>query len=129
MFKRFAYIVGIALLALTMMAPSFPAQTAFAGDHLHGSEFVKRLGPWLWLQGRPFRFAGTNNYYPMYKSQFMVDDVLQRAADNDFRVEQLQPHIENYVCATADDHGFLATVPETPEAFLQAIGFYITMIR
>lgn len=51
-----------------------------------GSDFVKRSGADLRLHGRLFRFAGTNNYYLMYKSRFMVDDVLERAADSGFAV-------------------------------------------
>jgi|GEM_PF-382801 len=51
--------------------------------------FVRRSGPFLMQKGRPFRFAGSNNYYPMYKSQFMVDNVLQDAADAGFNVMRM----------------------------------------
>ena len=51
-----------------------------------GSDFVKQAGPELRLHGRVFRFAGSNNYYLLYKSQFMVDEVLNAAAAQGFRV-------------------------------------------
>jgi len=38
-----------------------------------------RRGNILKLNGEQFRFAGSSNYYLMYKSQFMVDDVLDAA--------------------------------------------------
>ncbi len=38
------------------------------------------------LHGQPFRFGGANNYYLIYKSQFMVDDLLTTAAQNEFNV-------------------------------------------
>jgi mannan endo-1,4-beta-mannosidase len=86
MFRRFGYITGAILLVLVMTMSPFPVQTASAHGGGHGHEFVTRDGPELRLDGRLFRFAGTNNYYLMYKSQLMVDDVLETAAANDFRV-------------------------------------------
>src|SRR5262249_1137776 len=38
------------------------------------------------FHGNVFRFAGSNNYYLMYKSHLMVDDVLNAARDQGFRV-------------------------------------------
>lgn len=49
-------------------------------------QFVRRSGTTLLLEGRPFRFGGANNYYLMYKSQAMVDDVLRSAAVQNFKV-------------------------------------------
>ena len=48
--------------------------------------FVQRHGSELRLDGKEFRFAGSSNYYLMYKSRLMVDDVLQDADDAGFRV-------------------------------------------
>lgn len=45
-----------------------------------GMPFVERQGDRAVLDGREFRFVGSNNYYQMYVSNFMVDDVLQTAA-------------------------------------------------
>lgn len=64
-----------------------PGESGFGWGHHHrGDGFVKRFGPRLWLNGEPFRFAGTNNYYLMYKSRFMVDDVLETADEAGFDV-------------------------------------------
>lgn len=59
-----------------------------AGEAPPAGAFVTRQGTRLELDGRDFRFAGSNNYYLMYGSPFMVDDVLgaaQRAGFNTLR--------------------------------------------
>jgi mannan endo-1,4-beta-mannosidase len=73
-------IAATAVLAASILAP-LPAAA-----HSTADGWVKRLGPNLWLDGKPFRFAGTNNYYLMYSSHYMVDDVLQTAAAESFTV-------------------------------------------
>jgi mannan endo-1,4-beta-mannosidase len=78
MLKRLGSMLMIMLVALAAAAP-----TTFAAQ---GNDFVKQAGPELRLHGRVFRFAGSNNYYPMYKSQFMVDDLFNTAAAQGFRV-------------------------------------------
>jgi mannan endo-1,4-beta-mannosidase len=45
------------------------------------SKFVRQEGTSLLLNGEPFRFAGTNNYYMHYKSNEMIDAVLDDAAE------------------------------------------------
>lgn len=42
--------------------------------------FVTTRGTQLVLDGRRFRFGGTNNYYLHYKSHYMIDSVLNDAA-------------------------------------------------
>ena len=79
-FRVFGFLVA-AMLAATVLVPG--AATAKSNS---GQDFVRRVGANLTLGGKPFRFAGTNNYYLMYKSPFMVDDVLQTAATNGFTV-------------------------------------------
>ena len=69
------------MLAATIVAPL----TASAKDGPK-DDFVRRDGPTLKLDGKPFEFVGTNNYYLGYKSQLMVDDVLSTAAANGFNV-------------------------------------------
>ncbi len=59
-----------------------------------GNQFVKQSAGQLRFNGKIYRFAGTNNYYLMYKSQAMVDDVLQAAAANDFRVIRMWGSLE-----------------------------------
>ncbi|MCI0396853.1 MAG: cellulase family glycosylhydrolase [Chloroflexi bacterium] len=85
MFRKSDWRMRTRLLLLIFVLLSLAAvATAQAGNN--GSDFVKRSGAELRLHGRVFRFAGTNNYYLMYKSQFMVDDVLETAAANGFTV-------------------------------------------
>jgi mannan endo-1,4-beta-mannosidase len=78
MLKKLGSLVMIMLVALAAAAP-----TTFAAQ---GNDFVKQAGPELRLHGKLFRFSGSSNYYLMYKSQFMVDDVLNAAAAQGFRV-------------------------------------------
>src|SRR6266545_3440741 len=82
MSRRIVSLIGIMLLVLAALAPG-AAPAVFAAQ---GNDFVKQAGPELRLHGQLFRFAGTNNYYLMYKSKFMVDDVLNAAAANHFTV-------------------------------------------
>jgi mannan endo-1,4-beta-mannosidase len=56
-------------------------------SHVSPSDgFVVRDGDDLKLDGRRFRFGGTNNYYLMYKSRLMVDDVFADASAAGFTV-------------------------------------------
>jgi mannan endo-1,4-beta-mannosidase len=75
------FAIMVVILAATVQPIAAPA--AFAAQ---GNEFVKQAGPELRLHGKIFRFAGSNNYYPMYKSKFMVDDLFQTAAARGFSV-------------------------------------------
>ncbi|WP_238008485.1 cellulase family glycosylhydrolase [Dactylosporangium sp. AC04546] len=70
-----------ALAGLTIVAS---AGAASAGVRHDG--FVTRQGADLTLDGRAFRFAGSNNYYLMYRSAAMVDDVFADAAGAGFTV-------------------------------------------
>jgi len=80
--NRLGYLAGVMLLVVAVLAPcAAPRALAAQGDG-----FVKRDGNVLMLNGQQFRFAGSNNYYPMYKSRFMVDEVFEPAAKNGFRV-------------------------------------------
>ncbi len=89
MLKRLVHLAGILILLLTLAMQPVLTRPALAGSSSQGNEFVKQAGPELRLHGQIFRFAGTNNYYLMYKSQFMVDDVLQTAAVNGFTVMRM----------------------------------------
>ncbi|HEU5103074.1 MAG TPA: hypothetical protein VFU22_28825 [Roseiflexaceae bacterium] len=81
--KRLGSLLMVTLVALMASVQPIAAPATFAAQ---GSDFVKQAGPELRLHGKVFRFAGSNNYYPMYKSEFMVDDVLNTAASQGFRV-------------------------------------------
>ena len=75
---RFAVLLALLAVALPASSPA-TVQTGQGG-------FVTRVGSELRLDGREFRFAGSNNYYPIYKSAFMVDDLLETARAQGFDV-------------------------------------------
>ncbi|GIE94289.1 cellulase family glycosylhydrolase [Paractinoplanes rishiriensis] len=75
---RGAVVLATALLS-TMAA--VPASAAPAS-----SSFVTRSGNRLLLAGKPFRFAGTNNYYLHYQSAVARDNVIDKAAASGFTV-------------------------------------------
>jgi mannan endo-1,4-beta-mannosidase len=73
-------LAAAVLLFLGLLTASGPPASA------GGRHFVTRDGSTLRLDGRPFRFAGTNTYYLMYGSQLMVDDVFSRVKAAQFPV-------------------------------------------
>jgi mannan endo-1,4-beta-mannosidase len=77
------------VLALSVLSQPLSADATRSEQRPRANEFVRRVGPQLRLNGKPFRFAGSNNYYLMYKSQVMVDDVLESAAANDLTVMRI----------------------------------------
>jgi len=90
-------IVAIALLPLTAVSASVVAHAAPEAAAPEAApdaepavatkgEFVRRVGDGLVLAGRPYRFAGSNNYYPMYRSPAMVDALFTKAAAAGFDV-------------------------------------------
>lgn len=81
--KRLGSLLMAVLVALLATVQPLATPASFAAQ---GNDFVKQAGPELRLHGKLFRFAGSNNYYPMYKSKRMVDDLLATAASQGFRV-------------------------------------------
>lgn len=75
------------LIPVTLTAAGGTASARPAPDPR--DQFVTRKGADLYLGGKTFTFAGSNNYYPMYKSRAMVDAVLEKAADSGFQVMRL----------------------------------------
>lgn len=84
--KRIISLVGMMAVALVALLQPTATSTARAADTAQRRQFVQRIGSKLWLDRKEFRFAGTNNYYLMYSSPAMVDDVLTPAAANRFAV-------------------------------------------
>jgi mannan endo-1,4-beta-mannosidase len=74
MLKNLRYAMRVTLILLVLVGQSFSTPGVFAAQP---GGFVQRKGNTLMLDGKQFRFAGSSNYYLMYKSQFMVDDVLK----------------------------------------------------
>jgi len=85
MFKKLSHTLKIALLILTIVSQSMFTSGVLADGDSHNG-FVYRDGAKLKLNGQEFRFGGTNNYYLMYSSQYMVDDVINTAATQGFTV-------------------------------------------
>jgi mannan endo-1,4-beta-mannosidase len=94
MLSKLHRITGIVLYIVAAALQPLSIQTALADTSPQGNLFVKQAGPQLRLNGKVFRFAGSNNYYLMYKSQFMVDDVLSTAAANHFTVMRMSGSLE-----------------------------------
>ncbi|WP_162906968.1 cellulase family glycosylhydrolase [Allorhizocola rhizosphaerae] len=78
MIRRLLALVAVSTLALLSGAAAVQAHAE--------SGFVTRHGKDLRLNGKTFRFGGTNNYYLMYKSPLMVDDVFADAKAAGFTV-------------------------------------------
>jgi len=76
----------MAIAPLLLSVPQAASAHDSASGHHKQNPFVSRAGSELYLRGRPFRFAGSNNYYPIYKSPLMVTALLDKAAASDFSV-------------------------------------------
>lgn len=81
-----------AALAVGTVIPAIQAGPASAAVRVtvpgggEGDQFVRRIGAQLFLDGRPYRFAGTNNYYPMYQSTVAVDALFAKVKASGFDV-------------------------------------------
>ncbi|GAA3641048.1 hypothetical protein GCM10022200_25980 [Microbacterium awajiense] len=78
--RRWGAILIAAGVAVGMVSAITPAHASPA------SHFVTAKGGKLQLAGKTYEFAGTNNYYLGYKSESMVDAVLDDAAEAGFDV-------------------------------------------
>src|SRR5262245_56915645 len=70
------------VLAVLIAAPLLFVATPAAAH----STFVTRAGGQLVADGRPFRFAGTNNYYLHYQAATARNNVIDKAAASGFDV-------------------------------------------
>src|SRR5690349_12639196 len=73
------------LTAVGLVTAGVPAAGA-AAPAAPGPAFVTRAGSQLLAGGKPFRFAGSNNYYLHYQSATARDNVLDKAAASGFDV-------------------------------------------
>jgi mannan endo-1,4-beta-mannosidase len=87
MSRCFAGVIGISAILLT--GTESPAANVDGDRDPRGRHFIRRSGRSLTLRGRSFRVAGASNYYLMYKSQTMVDNVLNTAAASGFNTMRL----------------------------------------
>ena len=85
------YFSALAVLLILALSSMLTAQTESVKDEVdaHGHHFANRNGRLIFHRGKPFRMAGSNNYYPMYVSQFMVDNLLTTAASQNFNTFRL----------------------------------------
>ena len=94
MFKKLNHSLQMAILILVIAIQSIAPSAALAHGDSHHDDFVRRDGEKLTLNGKEFRFGGTNNYYLMYSSPAMVDDVLDKAAAQGYTVLRTWGNIE-----------------------------------
>jgi mannan endo-1,4-beta-mannosidase len=84
---KHSFILLIAVIFLLgVPANRTTAQQVPDDTDAKGRHFVHRSGRELFHRGEHFRVAGANNYYPMYVSKTMVDDLLNKAAASSFNV-------------------------------------------
>jgi mannan endo-1,4-beta-mannosidase len=88
MYRRYFALFTLSAIFLTgILSGKASAQTSPPDlVDAHGHHFVRHSGRFFFHRGLVFRIAGSNNYYPMYVSQTMVDDLLTTAAASSFNV-------------------------------------------
>jgi len=79
--RKVVAVLAAATVAVGMIGAASPAAAS-----QRKAEFVTAKGGKLVLAGKTYEFAGTNNYYLGYKSEAMVDAVLDDAAEAGFDV-------------------------------------------
>ena len=75
---------AVVATAFALAQTSVAQQDSSIAIKAQDGQFASRVGRALYHRGQPFRVAGSNNYYLMYSSQFMVDNVLTTAAAQNF---------------------------------------------
>lgn len=76
------------LLAVVLVGGGVLVWTA-GRDAGPGPEFVSVKGTELWWDGKPFKAAGSNSYWPAFAEPPVVDAIFQAAADNNFQVMRM----------------------------------------
>lgn len=84
--KRKSFVSFI-MLVLCFFSIMTLKSVALAKDNIEqNSNFVTRQGDKLILNGKEFRFSGSNNYYFHYRSNKMIDDVMDNASKMGLKV-------------------------------------------
>lgn len=78
--------------------------------------FVTTSGGEFLLDGKPFRFAGTNNYYMHYESDKMLSDVLDDAKAMNFRVLRVWGFMNGMTSQNRDHNVYGMTEPPTKDS-------------
>lgn len=80
-------LVSFIMLVLCFFSLMTLKSVALAKDNNEqNSNFVTRQGDKLMLNGKEFRFSGSNNYYFHYRSNKMIDDVMDNASKMGLKV-------------------------------------------
>ncbi len=84
--RTLKFLTALLLTLAFFHGTGYALAQAAAQDRVdaRGHHFASRSGRLIYHRGQPFRQAGSNNYYLMYESQFMVDNVLETAAAQNF---------------------------------------------
>lgn len=85
-------------------------------EHAAAQGFVAVKDGRFMLDGKPFRFVGTNNYYMHYESDKMLSDVLDAAAAMDVRVLRVWGFMNGMTSQNRDHNVYGMTEPPTAES-------------
>jgi mannan endo-1,4-beta-mannosidase len=84
--RAFLFISTPLVLVILTAGALFSLRAPQASAHFGDDGFVTHFGTQFYLDGHPFQFAGSNNYYPMYQPRPMVDDLFANAEAMGLRV-------------------------------------------
>lgn len=109
-----------ALLAFGALALFVASSCATSGSRHNAKAaaagFVTVRDGQFMLGGKPFRFAGTNNYYMHYESDKMQADVLDAAVGMDFKVLRVWGFMNGLTSQNRDHNVYGMTEPPTAES-------------
>ncbi len=103
--RRSVLIGGAAAASLTVL-PALPADATPGSSKHRPRHFVRAHGGQFRLDGKPFRFAGTNTYYLHQQSHYMIDAALNDAAAMSLKV------VRAWAFADGSGASFTALQPE-----------------
>lgn len=78
------------MLVLLLAIPN----VSFAKTNAKSTGFVTTNGTQFTLDGKPFYYAGTNNYYLIYKSHNEIDNVIEDASNAGLKVIRTWGHLD-----------------------------------
>jgi mannan endo-1,4-beta-mannosidase len=73
--------------------------------------FIKTENGQFVLNGEPFRFSGTNNYYLHYKDEAMIDDVIENAKAMGLKSIRCWAFLNGTEGSTKDNNAYMQTAP------------------
>lgn len=109
--KNARAIIAASLVLMTVLATSCASSGNKYNRKADTSGFVTVKDRQFIQGGKPFRFAGTNNYYMHYESDKMQTDVLDAALGMNFRVIRIWGFFNGLTGANEDHKVYGMTVP------------------